>query len=303
MSFMIATVVHNTNLRFRSKTRSKIWHSVRSAFITTIVTAMVVPLALISLYVSYRVGERTEIIDGHNVTYFCTDKTNSNPHRNGTLVKTAYIVTACFLKGTPCLLMTIFSWKLAQVLRSTSKRRDQLRAGLLGDQASSADKNLVAKLKQTQSPSQQEADQKTRMLLAIVLFYLASVSPFAIAVPTFLAVGREFQMYVFDPLFIVFDMIALCSNLTLFILLLLMSKMFRDTFNKMIWSKITVFKKQGTEKALTKESDEHSKETSEERSSPLLPVTVEEDKKKNRSELSCVIENLTIQVSSLDTPT
>jgi hypothetical protein len=171
------------------------------------------------------------------------------------------IIAACFLKGAPCLFMTIFSWKLAQVLRRASNRKDKLLASGMNANAVLSDQQVS---KTGRSQSQQETDQKTRMLLAILLCYLASVLPFAIIVPTFLVLGREFQMYVFDPLFIIFDMIALTSNLTLFILLLLMSKLFRDTFMEMIWSKIRFSKKNNASNDTTRESSDQSKETHEE---------------------------------------
>ena len=132
-----------------------------------------------------------------------------------------------------------------------------------------------------------QADQKTRMLLAILFCYLASVLPFGITVPLVGVLGRPFKTNVFDPLFIVFDLFGLVNSLTTFVLLISMSRVFRETFYKMFWPKETV--EHGTTTAVASNSTADTR--SNRSGSQVQP----------ESPLSLMIAELNERVIKLDT--
>lgn len=67
------------------------------------------------------------------------------------------------------------------------------------------------------------------MLLAILFCYLVSVLPFGITIPLIGILGRRFKTNFFDPMFLVYDLLALTNSVTVFVLLLSMSRLFRQT--------------------------------------------------------------------------
>lgn len=86
-----------------------------------------------------------------------------------------------------------------------------------------------------------EAYKKTRLLLAILICYLVSVIPFGISIPLIGFLGRDFKINFFDPMFIVFDHLALSNSLTVFVLLCSMSRLFRQQLGKLFRPTIALF--------------------------------------------------------------
>ena len=193
---------------------------------------------------------------------------------NGLMVKVTFWWSSWILKIIPCAFMTYFCLALARMLRQATRRRQRM---LSHRRASGASTTSIGS----------QADQKTRMLLAILFCYLASVLPFGITVPLVGVLGRPFKTNVFDPLFIVFDLFGLVNSLTTFVLLISMSRVFRETFYKMFWPKETV--ERGTTKAVASNSTADTR--SNRSGSQVQP----------ESPLSLMIAELNERVIKLDT--
>jgi hypothetical protein len=66
------------------------------------------------------------------------------------------------------------------------------------------------------------------MLLSILICYLIIVLPYGITLPLSAVIGIPFKANVWDPLFIVFDFLALTNSLIAFVLMITMSQQFRQ---------------------------------------------------------------------------
>lgn len=202
---------------------------------------LIVLLALTPLFLTFTVGKEHVERGFNNVTLYTITHSSMARAHNGLLVKVMFLWTSCFLKLFPCVSMTILSILLTRKLNK-SARRTRLRMQRHGSDRLSV-KSKESRLgsgggsrrPSTTSSRIQERDQKTRMLLVMLVFYLISVLPFGIGAPLTGILGREFKINVFDPLFLLFDMIALVTSLTVFILLVSMSRLFRETIYKIFW--------------------------------------------------------------------
>lgn len=198
----------------------------------TIATFIVVPLAIVPLFMTYDVGKFDRQEGRLNMTYYsvsfkkisdCQSQYIDFPQmtyskvglaNGGLMIKITFWWTSWFLKIIPCALMTYFTLSLVHHLKQASKRRKNMKTT-------------------TNHRRRRQLDQKTRMLVAILVCYLLSVLPFGITVPLVGVLGRPFKANVFDPLFNVFDLFGLINSLATFVLLISMSSLFRQTFQQM----------------------------------------------------------------------
>ena len=89
----------------------------------------------------------------------------------------------------------------------------------------------------TVTASSSQSNRTTKMLLAILLFFLVSELPTGIVYLLIGLLGDEFRDSVYQPLGDIFDILALVNASINFILLATMSRLFRKTFCKIFWPK------------------------------------------------------------------
>ena len=208
--------------------------------------------------------------------------------RKGLLIKIMFWWTSCFLKIVPCVCMTILSLSLTRQLQESVRRRRKLshtstkrQSGMFSGLTIKSNASGVSS-----GSTGSQADQKTRMLLAILLCYLVSVMPFGITVPLVGLLGRTFKINFFDPMFIVFDLLALSNSLVVFVLLISMSRLFRETLYKIFWPTISLFSRSSSRVASTVESSRISSHPAQSTTSNMTAVVVFENKETQTSQSS-----------------
>ena len=154
--------------------------------------------------------------------------------RDRLLTKLAFWNIAIVLKILPCVLLTILSVALLRILMKAGHRRLRLKSNAFletSSQVGDAQTPDVQVRKRSIAPHpSRETDRTTKMLLAILMLYVISELPYGIAILLMGILGSEFQSNVFAPLWEVFDILILFNAGANFLLLVSMSRMFRETF-------------------------------------------------------------------------
>jgi len=138
-----------------------------------------------------------------------------------------------FLKLVPCIILTLVTALLVRAMVQAMKRAQRLK-----DMSTRAEKRALvnqngSKPSTSTAPvaRQKKTDRTTRLLITILLLFLATEFPQGIL--GFLAIANEsFFLSCYTPLGDVMDMMALLNCSINFPLYCLMSKQFRSTFRK-----------------------------------------------------------------------
>ena len=189
---------------------------------------------------------------------------------DGLMAKIAILLITLFMKIIPFFAMMFFIVSLARTLRQAGQRRRQMLANQPVKQATNASPSA-----QRRGSSGAAADQKTRILLAIMICYFASILLFGISMPLVIALGNDFKTNVFDPLCIVFELFGFINSVATFVLLISMSQLFRETFWKLFWPDIGRFRRFSPTSSGPSSSENRKSNLPKQREPPLSVVISE----------------------------
>lgn len=109
------------------------------------------------------------------------------------------------------------------------------------------------------SPASNSADRTTTMLLIILIIYLISVTGFAIFLFLVVFLGENFLLNVVQPIWEVFEFSLMMNACTNFVLLVLMSEKFRQTYSRIFCSPAqTYLRNMSTSQKTTSETEAQS---------------------------------------------
>lgn len=139
-------------------------------------------------------------------------------------------------KLIPCIALTYLSLALIRVLYKANQRKQRLKQRGI-DYNNIAHQNLVVS-------NSQNCDRTTRMLLVILLLFLATEFPSGLLALFSAILGDEFSLNVYHNLGEVMDLLALTNSAINFILYCTMSRLFRKTFSKLFCTTTVVVENQ-----------------------------------------------------------
>lgn len=195
------------------------------ATITTVITFVGIAIGSSPLHFTYVVQEVTLASEstGHTVTRYISKESDFALADNAFWQKRILWYNALCGMVIPSLIMTVLMLLLTRIIRQTDLKHQKIMSNMRTTTAGPLH-------------ATEEANRKTKLLVMITLLYLGSVFPIGITVVLMPIYGSEFKNNVFDPLWCVFDIIALVNAGINFLLLVSMSALFRQTFFKIFWT-------------------------------------------------------------------
>ncbi len=136
-------------------------------------------------------------------------------------------------KLIPCIALTYLSLALIRVLYRANQRKQRLKQHGIDYNNIPINQNLVVS-------NSQNCDRTTRMLLAILLLFLATEFPSGLIALLSGILGDEFTLNVYHNFGELMDLLALINSAINFILYCTMSRQFRKTFTKLFCTTVTI---------------------------------------------------------------
>jgi len=152
---------------------------------------------------------------------------------NQLLLKINFWMYSVLAKLIPCIALTYLSLALIRVLYQANQRKQRLKQHGIDYNNIPTNQNLVV-------TNSQHCDRTTRMLLAILLLFLATEFPSGLIGLLSGILGDEFQHNVYHNCGELMDLLALTNSAINFILYCTMSRQFRKTFSKLFCTTVTI---------------------------------------------------------------
>ncbi|XP_049766431.1 G-protein coupled receptor dmsr-1-like [Schistocerca cancellata] len=170
------------------------------------------PLLCTPHYLAFEVAEVRE----RNATLYFVQMSRLSQAAGGLLGDVNFWVYGVVVKLTPCAALTVLSLRIVAALLETKRRRRQLTAS--------------ASASSRQQDKERQTDRTTRMLLAVLLLFLATELPQGVLALLSGLLGHRFFAECYVPLGELMDALALLNSAVNFILYCSMSRQFRVTF-------------------------------------------------------------------------
>lgn len=173
---------------------NKIWCSAIRTIYTIIFTYIICPLVCLPVFLSLKIEPVDKLCDQdhhllpkhHNSSHFFNETIYLVMYTSNQSNKIiSFWVYGVVIKLVPCILLTLLSWKLINVLLETKRRRKNLLNG-----------SMNAK----KMEKEQQTDRTTRMLLAVLLMFLVTEFPQAILGLLSAVIGETFEKECFQTL-------------------------------------------------------------------------------------------------------
>ncbi|XP_006623866.1 G-protein coupled receptor dmsr-1-like [Apis laboriosa] len=228
------------------------WCSYRRTIFAILIAYIFCPILCIPLYITTEVRKQVELLDSNGMTVHNPNKSLIGNMTNTTLyfvrlTETAenhdiikelnFWIYSVVIKLFPCLVLTIVSLKLLQVLLEAKRRRRKL--------TNIQEQNFEKKKSCRRADKERQTDRTTMMLLAVLLLFLLTELPQGILGLFSVLLGPRFFKACYLMLGDVIDMLTLVNSAINFILYCTMSRQFRKTFNELFCKHWNISKNNG----------------------------------------------------------
>ena len=237
--------------------RSRDWCTLDRALLAILLAYVCSPLVCIPLYLTYTIQEKvwkdplavnaSSLLGqpAEHTIYFLG--TSELAKANSSLLENINFWTySVVVKLIPCVALTILSFRLISALVSAKERRQNLKSN-----STSAKNKVLASAKERSvkdgasnaesaverggggsHQSSEKHDRTTRMLLAVLVLFLATEFPQGILALLSGILGEEFFTNCYRHLGELMDILALINGAINFLLYCVMSRQFRQTFSR-----------------------------------------------------------------------
>ncbi|XP_043260020.1 G-protein coupled receptor dmsr-1-like [Colletes gigas] len=221
--------------------KNREWCSYRRTIFAILIAYIFCPVLCVPLYITTEVRAHVEILDSHGMSI--RNDTQLGNTRNTTLYfvrltetvenhdilkELNFWIYSIVIKLFPCLVLTVVSLKLVQVLLEAKRRRRKL--------TNIQEKNLERSKSSRRVDRERQTDRTTMMLLVVLLLFLLTELPQGILGLLSVLLGPGFFRTCYLMLGDVIDMLTLVNSAINFILYCTMSRQFRKTFNELFCS-------------------------------------------------------------------
>nr|XP_012135343.1 PREDICTED: FMRFamide receptor-like [Megachile rotundata] len=220
------------------------WCSYRRTIFAIFIAYVFCPVLCVPLYITTEVKEQVEILDSNGMSVSNRNQSLIDSPLENTTNVTLYFVRlsetaknhdilkelnfwiySVVIKLFPCVVLTIVSLKLLQVLLEAKRRRRKL--------TNIQEENSERKKSCRRVEKERQTDRTTMMLLAVLLLFLLTELPQGILGLFSVLLGPGFFWTCYLMLGDVIDMLTLVNSAINFILYCTMSRQFRKTFNEL----------------------------------------------------------------------
>ncbi|XP_076631418.1 G-protein coupled receptor dmsr-1 [Colletes latitarsis] len=225
--------------------KNREWCSYRRTIFAILIAYIFCPVLCVPLYITTEVRAHVEILDSHGMSI--RNETLLDSSLGNTINTTLYFVRltetvenhdilkelnfwiySIVIKLFPCLVLTVVSLKLVQVLLEAKRRRRKL--------TNIQEKDLERNKSSRRVDREKQTDRTTMMLLVVLLLFLLTELPQGILGLLSVLLGPGFFWTCYLMLGDVIDMLTLVNSAINFILYCTMSRQFRKTFNELFCS-------------------------------------------------------------------
>ncbi|GLH00031.1 Sex peptide receptor [Gryllus bimaculatus] len=210
--------------------RNREWCGRETTLVAIAAAYVLSPLLCVTHYLALTISSGEAPVDGdgnrvndynksdHNVTYYVVDLSKQGE----TMVDINFWTYSVLIKLLPCAALTALSLRLVCALLEAKRRRETLQGAAKSGPGArrGADKS-------------RQTDRTTRMLLAVLLLFLATELPQGLLGLMSGLRGRDFFEQCYSRLGELMDFLALLNSGINFILYCAMSRQFRTTFRAM----------------------------------------------------------------------
>lgn len=246
--------------------RSRDWCTLDRALLAILLAYVCSPLVCIPLYLTFTIQEKSWRPPGSAVINGTSSNSSSEytlyllgtselAKANDSLLENINFWTySVVIKLIPCVALTILSFRLISALVSAKERRQNLKsnnlnknknldknnASIVGSAsaATSANVNVESGGGHSAPACSEKHDRTTRMLLAVLVLFLVTEFPQGILALLSGILGDAFFTNCYGHLGELMDILALINGAINFILYCVMSRQFRQTFNRLFKSKL-----------------------------------------------------------------
>ncbi|XP_015793299.1 uncharacterized protein LOC107369832 [Tetranychus urticae] len=252
-------------LSVRFPTQSRGWCTMSNARWLIVATYICIPIFFIPTYLTF-------VVKDNGAGGYKVDWSDISINHNETLKRINFWVFSVGTKLVPCILLTYLSWALIHAVLEADKRKRRLKENCYTLASSSATKseysedslgslhqpgqvylevNSFRKVRHhstsingstpgapvnlTPASGTTQSDRTTRMLLGILLLFLATEFPTGFIALLTGILGDDFFHNVYYPLGDILDTLALINSAVNFVLYCTMSEQFRYTFAKLFF--------------------------------------------------------------------
>lgn len=232
--------------------RSRDWCTLDRALLAILLAYVCSPLVCIPLYLTFTIQEQiwTNKMEKHSIYVLGTSEL---ARANQSLLENINFWTySVVVKLIPCVALTILSFRLISALVSAKERRQNLKSNNMStknnsnsvvaasaghDRSSGSHHHHNVEAGTAGHPSEKH-DRTTRMLLAVLFLFLVTEFPQGILALLSGILGDAFFTNCYTHLGELMDILALINGAINFILYCVMSRQFRQTFNRIFRSRL-----------------------------------------------------------------
>ncbi|XP_017792657.1 PREDICTED: sex peptide receptor-like [Habropoda laboriosa] len=220
------------------------WCSYRRTIFAIFIAYVFCPILCIPLYITTEVKQQVEVLDSNGMSVDIRNESLADSTVRNTTNTTLYFVRltetaenhdilkelnfwiySVVIKLFPCVILTIVSLKLLQVLLEAKQRRRKL--------TTAHEENFERRKGCRRVDKERQTDRTTMMLLAVLLLFLLTELPQGILGLFSVLLGPGFFHTCYLMLGDIIDMLTLVNSAINFILYCTMSRQFRKTFNEL----------------------------------------------------------------------
>ncbi|KAK9302802.1 hypothetical protein QLX08_005296 [Tetragonisca angustula] len=216
------------------------WCSYRRTILAILIAYVFCPVLCIPVYITTEMREQVEILDSNGMSIkgrnesFIGNTTNTTLYfvqltemaeNHAILKQLNFWVYSVVIKLFPCVILTIVSLKLLQVLLEAKRRRHKL--------TNIQEQHTKKRKSYQRADKERQTDRTTIMLLVVLLLFLLTELPQGILGLFSVLLGQEFFLSCYLMLGDIIDMLTLVNSAINFILYCTMSRQFRKTFKKL----------------------------------------------------------------------
>lgn len=234
--------------------RSRDWCTLDRALLAILLAYVCSPLVCIPLYLTFTIQEQTVTEKALKHTVYLLGTSDLARANHSLLENINFWTYSVVVKLMPCVALTILSFRLISALVSAKERRQNLKSNNMSTKNNS--NSLVAASAAGQDRptgshhhhnveagaaaghTSEKHDRTTRMLLAVLFLFLVTEFPQGILALLSGILGDAFFTNCYRHLGELMDILALINGAINFILYCVMSRQFRQTFNRIFRSRL-----------------------------------------------------------------
>lgn len=235
--------------------RNRVWCRMETTYAVVAAGYILCPLLCVPVFLSFNIMPRQELLDeaghkitttidgspsnlvttattaaivGRNTTLYVVNLSDIAKARGNLLTHLNFLIYSVVFKIIPCIMLTVLSLRLVFALIETKKRRQKLTSNMSRKTAINTTLTTTTK----NSDKEKQTDRTTRMLLAVLILFLATEFPQGILGLLSIIFKEKFFEDCYQKLGEIVDILALINSAINFFLYYAMSRQFRTTFQK-----------------------------------------------------------------------